>query len=105
MSVYSNTQSGSAMPVYDGGLTPVNITTAATTLIKTGRGTIGRVIVNTAGAGSSIAIYDGLTAAGTLIATVSSAAQTSLTFGAAVSTGLCVVTSGGTPANITILYA
>lgn len=102
---YPNVQQGSALPVYEAGLTPRNITTATTTLVKTGRGTLGRIVVNTLGAGSAIAIYDGLTAGGTLIATVSSAAQASLAFGAAFVTGLCVVTSGGTPANITVLYA
>ncbi len=93
------------MPVYDAGLTPKNITTAATTLVKTGRGTLGRVIVNTLGAGSSIAIYDGLDAGGTLLATMSSAAQASLAYGVVFTTGLCVVTSGGTPADITVAYA
>ena len=96
---------GSATPVYESGLGYDNITTATTTLVKTGSGTLGRLIINTAGAGSSAAIYDGLTAAGALIATVSTAAQNSLTFGISFATGLCVVTSGGTPANITFAFA
>ncbi len=97
-------QSGGAIPVYIGGATGANITTATTTLVKTGAGTISGVTVNTAGAGSIIKIYDGLTNAGTLLATISSAAQVSLSYGLAFATGLCVVTSGGTPADVTIQY-
>lgn len=96
---------GAATPVFESGLSYNNISTAATTLVKSGAGTLGRVIINTLGAGSSASIYDGLTAGGTLIATVSTAAQNTLSFGIVFSTGLCIVTSGGTPANITVAYA
>jgi hypothetical protein len=73
-------------------------------LVKSGAGTFGRITINTAGAGSSASIYDGLTAAGALLATVSTAAQVSLDYGIALQTGLCVVTSGGTAANVTVAY-
>jgi hypothetical protein len=97
--------SGPATPVFESGLLYNNITTATTALVKSGAGTLGRLIINTAGAGSSAAIYDGLSASGTLIATVSTATQNSLSFGIAFAAGLCVVTSGGSAANITVAYA
>ena len=106
MSAQNNDQSSNAgaIPVRQVSFTPRRITTATTTLVKTGSGTLGRVIVNTAGAGSSISIYDSLTGSGTLIAVMSTAAQTSLAYEVSFTIGLCVVTAGGTPADVTVTY-
>ena len=91
------------------GATPKNITTSTTTLVKTGAGILFGIGVNTAGTGSAAAVYDGLTAAGTLIGTYSTTAQGGPAIpniGLVFSTGLCVVTTdGGGAANITVVYA
>jgi hypothetical protein len=90
-----------------GGGTPVNITTSTSTLVKTGAGVFLGLSVNTGQAGDTVTVYDGLTAGGTKIGTYSSAAVGGPTLpsgGIAFSTGLFVVTTGGTPADITVSY-
>lgn len=81
-----------------------NITTAATTAVKATAGVLERVIVNTAGAGSTITLYDNTAGSGTKIATMTSAAQGVLSFNCSFTTGLTAVTASGTPADITIIY-
>jgi hypothetical protein len=95
---------GAAVPVYDTGYAAKNITTSASTLVKTGVGTFGRVTVNTAQAGATVTAYDGIDNTGVKLATISAAAQVSLAFGVALATGLYVVTAGATPADITVAY-
>lgn len=84
----------------------LNITTNATTLVHSGVGTLFSISVNTKGASSSsIKIYDSLTASGTVIATIDSVNFTgTLPYDLIYTTGLTVVTSGGTPADITVIY-
>jgi hypothetical protein len=81
-----------------------NITTATTTAVKSGAGIIDRIIVNTAGAGSTLVLYDNTAASGTKIGTFTTAAQTSLTVNCAFATGLTAVTASGTAADITVIY-
>lgn len=81
-----------------------NITTAATTTVKTGSGVIERITVNTGGASSIWVAYDNTAGSGTKIATGSSATQTTLTYNCRFATGLTIVTSTGTPADITVVY-
>ena len=102
----NNDQSSNAgaIPVRPVPTTPVNITTATTTAVKATPGTLGRVTVNTAGAGSAVTIYNSLTGTGAKLATISTAAQVSLDFNMAASIGITAVTAGGTPADITISY-
>lgn len=92
--------------VYQGGNSFVNITTATDTNVKATPGVLVGVQVNVGGAGSSAALYndaDGTCSSG-LIATISTASIATFTFNANATVGICVTTSGGTPANITVLY-
>jgi len=83
----------------------LNVTTAATTVVKASAGVLERICVNTVGAGSTITLYDNASAAsGTKIGTLTSAIQGSLTYNVAFSNGLVAVTASGTPADITFVY-
>lgn len=76
----------------------VNITTAGTTS-KTSVATLDRIVINTVAAGSTLIVKDGTNA----IATLTTAAQASLAYGAAITTGSLVLVSDST-ANITVVY-
>ena len=97
-----------ATPVYLApapGATSANLVTSASTLIYTGAGYVTGLSVNTAGTTSTIKLYDGLDAGGTLLGTWSTVAQASLALGAiAFATGLFAVTAGGAPADVTVSY-
>ena len=97
-------QGAGAMPTYETGLSYKNLTTAQSAAVKASPGTLGGVTVNTAGAGSTLTLYDSLTASGTKIATISTAAQIYLPYDLVTTVGLFAVTAGGTPADITITY-
>lgn len=81
-----------------------HISTATTTLVRTGPGILQSVFVSTGGAGSTATVYDGVDATGAVIAVINTAVQVSLFYGVPVSTGICVVTASGTPADITVTY-
>jgi len=81
-----------------------NITTNATTLVKTGAGVLSSISVNTAGTTSTAKVYDGLSAAGTLLGTFDTTKLGLLLQGWAFQTGLCIVTAGGAAADITANY-
>lgn len=103
----NNANPANAMPVWFApppGQTLKNITTSASTLVKTGPGTILGLTVNTPEAGATAAIYDGIDNSGTLLGTFSLAAQGAIALGYSVAVGIFVVTTGGTPANITVSY-
>lgn len=88
------------------GWTPRNLAAAATTLVDTGAGVLHAVTVNSKGTvASTVSIYDGLTAAGTLLAVIDSLNQVG-TFGfdIAYSVGLCIVITGTVAPNITVAY-
>lgn len=81
---------------------PKNIATNTTTLVKTGSGVLYSMTVNTTAAGH-IHIYDGLTAGGTLLATLASnTAVGQYKYDCTFRTGLCVVTDAAS--DITIVY-
>lgn len=85
-----------------------NITTSTSTAVTITSGTFFGLTVNTGQAGATVAVHDGLNATGPLIGTYSSAAQGSVPVpgaGAAIATGIYVVTAGATPADVTIFYA
>lgn len=84
-----------------------NITTSTSTTVKSGAGVFLGLSVNTGQAGDTATVYDGLSAGGTKIGTYSSAAVGGPALpggGIAFSAGLFVVTSGVTPADITVSY-
>ena len=74
-----------------------NIPAAETTLVRTGAGVLKCLIVNKAVASSTIVIYDGIDATGTVIATITHPAvllhsQIALPYNVAFTTGLTIVT-------------
>jgi hypothetical protein len=95
------------LPVTVNGSSFVNITTNTDTNVKASAGTVIGILVNTAGLTSNVKIYndaDG-TCSSSLVGTFSTLAQIALTnLAINMSTGICVKTAGGTPADITILY-
>lgn len=83
-------------------LTATNIATATTTLVKTGRGNLGRIVVNTTAAGT-ITVYDSLTATGTKIATLkASINEGTYAYTCRFLVGLTVVT--GAASDITVTW-
>lgn len=82
-----------------------HISTNSTTLVKTGPGVLSAISINTAGASSNKAtIYDGVSAAGTVIGIIDTTVVRSIPFTAAFTTGLTIVTATGTAADITVTY-
>lgn len=88
------------------GPSAVNMPANASTLLKTGAGTFAGISVNAAGVGSTVKIYDGLTAGGTLLGTFNTAVLGPNFPGPGwpFATGLFAVTAGGTPADVTISF-
>lgn len=83
-----------------------NITTAATTVVKTGSGTLRRVVVGNPSAGGTISIFDNTAGSGTSIGIIAIPGATNspfqLEYGLEFSTGLTVVTS--TANNVTVIF-
>lgn len=79
-----------------------NISTATTTVVKSGSGIIERILIGTAVAATTVVVYDNTAASGTKITTASTTAQGNLVLGCRFATGLTIVTDG--TANITIIY-
>lgn len=86
-----------------------NITTATTTVVKSGPGVLHSIIVNKAVVSQTVTVYDNTSAAGTKLATVTWAAALtsdppfSAIYDIGFTTGLTVVTGGAS--DITITYA
>jgi len=79
-----------------------NIATNTTTTVKTGKGTLERITINTTAAGA-ITVYDNTSAAGTKIATFpSSAVVGTYEFGCRFGTGLTIVTAAAS--DITVIW-
>lgn len=85
----------------------LNITTATTTVVKSGPGILKKIIFNTPIINSTITIYDNTSAAGTKIGTITLGAtllgaENERNYEARFSTGLTIVTTGTN--NITVIY-
>lgn len=79
-----------------------NITTATTTVVKSGAGVLKAITVNSTAAGT-ITVYDNTSAAGTKIATLkTSVVEGTYEFNVAFGTGLTIVT--GAASDITVSY-
>lgn len=79
-----------------------NIATATTTVVKSGRGILRRLTINTTTA-FAITVYDNTSAAGTKIATFqASAGLGTYTFNCFFLTGLTVVTAGAS--DVTVIW-
>lgn len=84
-----------------------NITTTATTLVKSGAGFLNAITLSKPVATGTIAIYDGLTAAGTLLGTFTIPASpqpSTIPLNIYFGTGLCIVT-GTAAQDIIVTYA
>lgn len=85
-----------------------NITTATTTVVKSGAGILHKIIINTHVASATITIFDNTAGSGTKIgtitlpSTITSDDPTSLAYDLGFSTGLTLVTSGTT--DLTVVY-
>lgn len=79
-----------------------NISSATTTVVKSGRGNVARIVINTSAAGA-ITVYDNTSAAGTKIATfASSVAAGTYEFGCKFNTGLTIVTAAAS--DLTVIW-
>lgn len=83
---------------------PLNIATATTTVVKSGRGVLVSIILNETNAGA-ITVYDGVDDQGTLIATIAigAAAGSSFAYLSQFTDGLTIVTAGND--DITVVYS
>lgn len=82
-----------------------NISTNATTVVKSGAGVLHCITVNTTGTTTTATVYDNTSAAGTKIATInSSASHITQIYDVSFNTGLTVVTAGAAASDITISY-
>lgn len=95
-------------PTYpQGGVNFNNITTSTTTQVKNGAGIFFGLSINTPQAGAAVTVWDGIAGAGRKIGTFSGAAQGGPQItqnGIAFATGLSIVTTGATPADVTVQY-
>lgn len=82
----------------------VNVTTAASTVVKASPGVFVGLNVNTVGAGSSLTVYNNTVCSGAKIGTFDTSVAGSVSVGAFASVGICATSAGGTPADITVLY-
>lgn len=81
-----------------------NITSASTTVVKSGGGVLQRIVINTTAA-ATITVYDNTAGSGTTIATIAASPVIGsvFNFDVAFNTGLTVVTAGAS--NITVVYS
>lgn len=80
-----------------------NITTNTTTTVKSGAGTLHRIVVNNPGTTATLTLYDSLTASGTKIGTIAvGSAPGTIAYEAFFSTGLTIVSTGAP--DITAVY-
>ena len=84
----------------------LNITTKTSTQVKTGAGTLARIVINKAGSADTLALYDNSACSGTLIGTITVAASVnnSITYSAAFGAGLCIISGGTTAGDYTVVY-
>ncbi len=92
-----------AQPVFTG----TNITTNATTTLKSRPGILAAIAINKAGASANTAtIYDNTVGSGTKIGTIDTTAGIgTIAYDAVFSTGLTIVTATGTAADLTVMWA
>lgn len=84
----------------------LNITGDATTVVKSGAGTLSRIVLNAPTATEVITIYDNTAASGTIIGKITiptSPQPVSIEFGVAFATGLTILTATAT-SDLTIVY-
>ena len=83
----------------------VNVTAADNNAVKSGKGILGRLTINSVTTSGTITIYDNTTCAGTTIATIASPfVGMSLPYGIWFTTGLCINTGASTDMDLTVSY-
>lgn len=89
-----------------GGYSYNNINSNATTVVKAGPGRLHSITINTKGATANIAtIFDNTAGSGTQIGVIDTTSTIgTVIYDLAFRTGLTIVTSAGTAANITVSY-
>lgn len=106
MTQYSNSQSNpaAAIPVWiapPSGQVLTNIVTEAGILVKTGSGVLAAITVNQAQANGTVEVVDGIDGTGTVLGTLSLAAQNTIPLGWSFKVGLFLITTGTGGVNIT----
>lgn len=82
-----------------------HISTATTTFVKAGPGVLHNVLINTKGTGSTITVYDSLSASGAVIAVIDSTTFLGeLTFDCVCAIGITIVTTGAPAPDVTVTY-
>ncbi len=84
-----------------------NITTNATTVVKSGAGFLNRIVINNAGASANTAaIYDNTAGSGTLIGTIDTVELNGrvMEYGVDCKTGITIVTATGTAGDLTVVF-
>lgn len=77
----------------------------ATTVVKSGAGTLRGISINTKGASANIiTVYDNVAGSGTKIAVIDGTSDRDHIFDVAFATGLTIVSATGTGADITVRY-
>lgn len=87
-----------------GGYNPTNITSKTTTVVKTGPGVFRGIVINAPGSTDTLTVYDNTAASGTKIGTITVTAGFPYIYDAAFTTGLTVVSGGGTAGDYTVLW-
>jgi hypothetical protein len=82
-----------------------NLNANGTTTLKSGKGFLSKVTINTKGASANtLTLYDNTTGSGTKIATIDTTAGGTLPYDIEFSTGLTAVLATGTAADVTISF-
>jgi hypothetical protein len=82
-----------------------HIASNGTTTLKSGRGMLQCVTINSKGGGGNTAtIYDSTTGSGAVLAVVDTSQVQTLTYCIQFNNGLTIVTAGGTPPDLTVGY-
>jgi hypothetical protein len=95
------------VPSQPAGYTYKNISTAATTTVKSGAGVLHTITINSLGTvASTISVYDNTAGSGTSIAVLNSltTGQATYIYDVAFATGLTLVTTGTVAPNVTVSY-
>jgi hypothetical protein len=92
-----------ALSMQQEGYSYKNITTATTTVVKSGAGVLHSIVINKPGTTDTLTIYDNTSGSGTKIGTITVSGSTPYVFDVAFGTGLTIV-SGGTAGDYTVSY-
>lgn len=104
---FEQVASTNPLPMTPSGQSFANITTATTTLVKSGQTTLNSIVINTPVANATVTIYNSLTAMGTKVGTITlpatlvSDGPIAVPYNVSLSIGLTVVTTGTQDITVT----